>query len=557
MALRRPDSAVSSDPGLSVVDLARILQRGALFALVLAAAAGGAAFYLTSRMPPTYAARVGVVASQPNAQYGELGLIAPPMVDPGVYQSAILEGDVVPEALLRVDGARPSERQLEAFLESAVRVRVENTQMSSMVWIEVRDTSPAYAARVANAIADQLVLWDRERGSRAIDRSIAAIEASLENLNAELADAQAANDAPRVAALTALRTQRDQELEAAVATRSNALVVGLLEPLRLAAPPEEPVGPRVLLVTLAATLLGLALGYAVQLVRWTLDTRVGDRDAVMARTGLPVLAEFPQLRRRAARLSAEAAGFFRTNVVLATRNQQPRVIVVTSPAHPREKLGVALALAESFARSGQRTLLVDADMRSPGITESLDLVPASATPLEVFLANPDRTYSTVNVALGNKRSFDFVPSFSSERYPVDLINEGFAAQLDVWCGSHDVVVLDAPPVLPFADSLAMAPHATGVVVCASARRSDRGRLDEALGLLGRNDVKVLGVVLTDLRRPARRTLQGASGADDEPVEPYRTRVPTSRRPVDRAIDEKLQGSPVEVLPDRRAERPRR
>ena len=549
MALRRSEGSASTDPGVSVLDLVRILVRGALFAVFLAVAAGASAYYLTSRMPPTYAARVGVVASQLSARFGELGLIAPPMVDPGVYQSAILEGDVVAEALVRVDGVRPGERQLEDFIKDAVRVRVENTQMSSMVWIEVRHTSPAYAARVANAIAEQLVLWDRERASRAIDRSIAAIEASIENLAGEIAEAEAANDAARAAALTALRTQRDQELTAAIATRSSALIVGLLEPLRLAAPPEEPVGPRVVLVTLAATLLGLVLGYAVQLVRWTLDTRIGTRDEVMTRTGLPVLAEFPRLGRRASRLSPEAAGFFRTNVVLATRRQEPRVIVVTSPTHPVEKQGVAIALAESFARSGQRTLLVDADMRSPGVTGALDLVPASATPLEVFLANPDRAYPTVSVALGNKRSFDFVPSFSSERYPVDLINEGFAAQLDSWCQSHDVVVLDTTPVLAYADALAMAPHATGVVVSVSASRSSRDRLDDALGLLARSQVKVLGVVLTDLRRPPRYSRTAANAADDEVIEPYRTRVATSRRPIDRAIDAKLAGGTGRTSPE--------
>lgn len=553
MALRSSERGAGSDPGLSVLDLVRILRRGALFALLLTAAAGGTAYFLTSQLPPSYAARVGVVASQPNAQYGELGLVAPPMVDPGVYQSVILEGGVVSDALLQLNGVRPSERDLENFLES-VRVRVENTQMSSLVWIEVRNPSPEFAAAAANEIADQLVLWDRERASRTIERSIAAIEASIANLETELATARSEGDAARIQVLTDLSAQRAQELQAAVATRSNALVVGLLEPLRTAVPPEEPVGPRVALVTLAAALLALALGYAVQLVRWTLDTRIGTRADVMASTGLPVLAEFPRLRRRAARLSAEAAGFFRTNLMLATRSlPAPRVIVVTSPLRPGEKEGVAISLAESFTRSGQRTLLVDADMRTEGVTDWLDLVPASATPLEVFLANPERAFPTVSVALGNKRSFDFIPSFSSERYPVDLINEGFAAHLERWSSTYDVIILDGTPVLPFADALAMAPLATGVVLCVSARRSSREQLDEAVGLLGRTHVKILGIVLTDLTRPSRRRT-GAAEIEEEVVEPYRTRVPTSRRPVERAIDAKLASTPIEQVRKRSEER---
>jgi polysaccharide biosynthesis transport protein len=542
VTVRRNESDAGQDPGLSVVDLFRILRRGALFALLLAATAGGAALLLTSRMTPTYAATVGVVASQPQARFGEFGLVTPPVVDPGVYQSVLLEGDVVAEALLRLDGVRPSERQLEDFIKT-MRVRIENTQMSGMVWIEVRHPSPAYAAAAVNAIADRLILWDRERASRAIDRSIAAIEASLATLDVDVAAAQAAGDTARVTALTGLRAQRESELGMARATRANALVVGLLEPLRLAAPPDEPVGPRVLFITLAATVLGLALGYAVQLVRWSLDTRVGGRAEVMDTTGLPVLAEFPRLGRRSARLSTESAGFFRTNVVLATRTMPwPRVLVITSPSTPQEKAGVAISLAESFARSGQRTLLVDADMRSEGVTSWLGLVPASAVPLEVFLANPDRSYAPVKIAMIGKRSFDFVPSFSSERYPVDLINSGFAVHLEAWKQAYDVILLDATPVLPFADALSMAPLASGVVLCASVRLTEHDQLTEAVDVLGRSHVHVLGIVLTDLSRPPVRQRAGTAVTDSGVDEPYRTQVATSIRPVDRAIDERLAAS---------------
>jgi Mrp family chromosome partitioning ATPase len=260
---------------------------------------------------------------------------------------------------------------------------------------------------------------------------------------------------------------------------------------------------------------------------------VGGRDEVMEATGLPVLAEFPALRRGAVRLSAEAAGFFHTNVALATRGVAPRVVLVTCPTRPFEKAGVAMSLAENFARSGQRTLLVDADLRHPGLTERLDLVPNSTVSLDAYLADPDRPFLPVGVAIGGTQSFDFVPSFTAERFPADLLNEGFQGRLDDWKASYDVIVFDAAPVVPFADTLAIAPSCTGVVLSVSATRSTRDKVDDALELLEGPRVPVLGIALTEVRGAAARAAR--EGRPDGPAKDgVRTRVPPQRRSKPRA-----------------------
>lgn len=521
-------------------DVVRILRRGAAFAILATLAAGGTAYYMASTADPTYAARVGVVASQPSAQYGEFSIIAPATVDPGVYQSAILEGDIVPTVLAQLRGAQPSQRAVETFLQS-VRIRVENTQRSSTIWIEVRDTSPVFAADAANLIAEGLIAWDRDRARRSIDRGLTAIERAIRELQAEIATANAAGDAERAARLQGVLQQRTAEYERAIDATSNALVIGLLEPLRLATPSERPVGPRVLMLTFLASVLGLLTGYGLQLVRWTLDTRPGNREAVVAATGLPVLAEFTRLGRRARRLSPEAGSALRTNVTIATRHAERQVIVVSCPADEREKAGVAVSLAESYARSGKRALLVDADLRHTAATEWLDVVPSHAAPFEVYLANPERRFLPVSVAVGSKRSFDFVPSFTSAQFPVDLLNEGLAHQLAVWASEYEVIILDGTPVLPYADTLAIAPHSAGVVLCVNATRSDRDQLTEAIGLLNDAQAMVLGVVLTNARPRRTKHRRGDEATlQQQVVDPYSTRVPPTRAAVGSAEAEQEQ-----------------
>ncbi len=505
-------------------DVVRVLRRGAVFALLLAFVAAGTAYYLASVAPPVYEAQVGVIASQPGGAFGGLAVVSPPSVDPSVYHAALTQGDVVANALTRLRGERPSDAQVRAFLRT-MRIRVDDAQRSGTVWISVRDGDPAFAADAVNRIAEELVAWDRARARSALDRSVAALEASVAELDAEAAAATAAGDAGRAALLTATRDQRAQELAAAEGIRSQALVVGLLEPLRTVTPPQLPVGPRGLFDTVVAFVVGLVLGYGLQIARWALRKRIGGRDDVAAVTDLPVLAEFARRSRRAPRTAPEAAGFLHAHVALATRDEEVRVLLVTSATTPGEKDDVGMALAERFARSGARTLLVDADLRHATTTGWLDLAPNGTPSFERYLDDPAATFAPIQVMVGRQVAYDFVPGRIADGYPVDLLNEGLSDRLASWRARYDVIVLDAAPLLPHADTLTLAASCTGLLLCARAGRTDRSDLAAAVQQLERTRLNVLGVVLTgtppNRARDARRhvepaTPDGTAGAASGP-----------------------------------------
>lgn len=521
-------------PGISTIqarDLYAFVRRGLLLALLVGAISGAAAYLLASAEDPVYRASIVLVASQPGAGFGSLDVVAPPQIDPGVYRTALLEGTILSDALLRVTGRYPSESDIRS-LRQAMRVSVEDQRISSIIRIDLDHTDRIYATDVANAIAEELIIWDRERARRILARGTSAVSRAIREIDVELAGDL---DPTRRADLVALRDQHVQELELAARVSTSALLVGLLEPLRFASPPEQPIGPRVVFTTFVAIVAGLVLGYALVLVLSALDTRIGNRDEVTSMTGLPVLAEFARRPRRARRLSGETASFLRTNLEILTRGHRTRIFAVSSISTASEKDGVAVSLAESFARSGNRTLLVDADLRHAATTAWLDVVPSHAAPFEVYLANPHRRYLPVTVSVGGSRTFDFVPSFTSTRFPVDIINEGLPGQLEAWQASYDVVVLDSTPVVPYADTLAIAPFATGVVLCASSRRTSREHLDEAASLLRQAQVNTLGLVITDLPNSrARRKVakEELNALQRLATDPYKTHVPNTRNPVE-------------------------
>lgn len=477
MSLTPPPTDASSTRTVRGTDLASFLRRGAPLALFVALLAGGIAFIAARNAEPVYRATSTLLSAEPS---GGGDIVAPPRVAPDAYRTALLEGPVIPDALEAVRGARPGEAEIEEFLRR-VEVEVEDQEVSGIVRIGVRDSDPERAALLANTIAEELVAWDRGR----------------------------------------------------VADAAGATTVARLSHLRVAAPPERAVGPRLVFDTFVATVIGLVAGYLLLFVRDSVDRRVRGRDELVDATGLPVLAEFPRRARSTRELAAEAAGFFHTNLLLATGATSPLVLVISSPSSPAEKEGVAVGLAESFARAGRRTLLIDGDLRRPGATEGLDVRTKGSAPFEVHLENPDRRYAPATVAIGGKGTFDFVPSFTSSRYPVELLNKGLADQMGRWREAYEVIVVDSTPVLPFADTLAIAPHCTGLVLCASAEESTRDSIAAALASLRRADVRVLGTVLTGVsasRRLQRSAAGGEAGAGDATHDPYRTLGRTSDGP---------------------------
>jgi len=513
-------------PAVGLGDVVGFVWRGARFAVFVAVLAGATAFLLSRAAQPVYRATASLLASAPGTSYGNLGLVTPPQVDPGVYQTALLEGPVARDALTRLHGVAPRQDELERFLRT-VHVSLQRQDVSSVVRVSVDAPTAAAAAATANALADGLVAWDRDRARQLLTRSVSALESAVDDLDAQLA--APGITAERRQTLQVLRDQRGHQLEAALARSEASVVVGLLEPLSAATPPAKPFAPRVLVKTAIAILLGLLLGYGLLLLRRAIDPSVRSRAELAALTGVPVLAEFPGPNRKDQRIASEAAGFLMTGVSRAGSNGGPLVIAVTSAHTPHEKQGVALGLARSLARSEGRTLLVDADLRRPSATYGLDVSAVRTPPLEVYLENPEQTYAPATINIGRKRTLDFAPSFTAAAHPVELLQRGFPRLLAAWRQQYDVIVIDCPPLLPFADALAVVPYVGGVVLCAALHGSRRRDVTEGVALLGQQGVHVLGAVLTHI--PTSRRLRSATrvtGAEvtaPETADPYGTLSP--------------------------------
>lgn len=497
------------------------IRRGAPIALLVTAVAIGVSFILTQRAEPVYQASASVLVSRPTSSSPGIDLVIPPAVDARVYQRALRESTIVNDALQRLDGRSRSVAEMTRFMEK-VSVSVESHDISSVISISVRDPDPQRAATQVNAIAAQLIEWDRDRGRAMLEDAIVAIERAIEQIDAQITAAVQSSDqvsAQRLQAMSA--TQREnlaRELDVARARSASAVVVGVLESLSMAQVPVEPISPRPVFSAFVAALLGVLLGYGVQIARWSLDTRVSDAGVVVDATGLTFLGEVA-VPQRGQRLRPDAIGTVRASLMGVIRSGGTAVLGVTSASTFSEKNGVAASLAESLARSGYRTLLVDADMKRQGPGYGVDTERFMVPYLEDYLRNSALPLEPLSFSIGSNRAFDAILSKGSAQPFDGPLEASFATLIAKLKGQYDVVVIDVPPVLANPDAGAPTSACDFAALCIGVG-TPRREAQSAASVLRLTGVKATGVFLTEQTRDSdvgkrgkRIDVERAHGAD--------------------------------------------
>jgi succinoglycan biosynthesis transport protein ExoP len=171
--------------------------------------------------------------------------------------------------------------------------------------------------------------------------------------------------------------------------------------------------------------------------------------------------------------------------------QKPLRTLVVASCMPREgKTLVAINLAAILARNSPRVLLVDADMRRPGASHVLG-VPAEPGLADVLEGRQGYMPAMRYVEPLN---FYFLPPGHPQANPVELLQRSLTSWLIRRFGeAFDWVVIDSPPLSPFADAHCLASIADGVLLVARAGVTPRASLKQTIE--GLNGTRVAGILL--------------------------------------------------------------
>jgi capsular exopolysaccharide synthesis family protein len=287
-----------------------------------------------------------------------------------------------------------------------------------------------------------------------------------------------------------------------------------------ASPPTAASSPNKMRNAAVGTMLALALGGVAVALAELLRSGLQTSDDIARSLGARSLGAIPELKSVARgarsaidhvadrRLSAFPEAFRNLRIsVLGMDSARPvRAVAITS-ALPREgKSTTSVCLARTAALQGWRVLLIDSDLRRPGVSGMfetpraglLDVI-AGERPLAAAVVRDG--VSGADLLLLPKNAVTDQDIFGSDAFS-RLISEAKAR--------YDLVILDTPPVLPVADTRVLAQKVDGVVCIARWKQTPRAAVAHALRILESLNANVVGVVLTRVDMAE----QAASGYGD-------------------------------------------
>jgi receptor protein-tyrosine kinase len=319
---------------------------------------------------------------------------------------------------------------------------------------------------------------------------------------------------PRVAqAIT--RSTADQltdylaDLETPAGAASSQISARVTDPATLGT---SPVSPRTKLNLAVAGLLGLILGLALAIARDVLDRRISSLDHVHEVTRSPVLSSIgfdPSVKKSP--LLTDVGGFaprteafrlLRTNLQFLDLDSQPRSLVITSAVPGEGKTTTATNLAVALAQAGRRVLLVDGDLRRPRIAGLLGLDGAVGI-TTVLIGSADVADA---IQVHEPTGLHFLASGAKPPNPTEILQSRLTADLIHGLqDTYDMVIIDAPPLLPVADAAVLATITDGSIIVTRHGKTTREQLREAITRLEQVNGRLFGIVMNMIPRRSAKS----------------------------------------------------
>jgi len=358
---------------------------------------------------------------------------------------------------------------------------------------------PARAPLVASRNQAQSDIW-------ALDARIAALEGQQDRVNAEL-NTLPSQQLQLFKLESDVKNENERYLSMGATLQTLELGQQAREPdarlITPATPIQTPISPDKRKVIASGIVLGILAAIALALIWDSLDDRLYSEEEVQRITSFPILAQVPQLKNPAQQILLatgdkitpllESFRMLRANISFCATDHPIKSIVVTSSVPNEGKSSAALNLAIAAALGGERTILLDLDLRRPTQHTFLNM------PLTPGFTSVVSGQSTLDEVLRDCDIPDLqiITGGPIPPNPFKLLNSQTARQTitDI-IAMADFVVIDTPPMLGLADARLISSLVDGTVMVVAMQETARREAGRAGDLLNSTGNEVLGVVMT-------------------------------------------------------------
>ncbi|MCX5073279.1 lipopolysaccharide biosynthesis protein [Streptomyces sp. NPDC060334] len=535
----RPAAAPAEDePDLLRDQFKQLLRyRRLLLAGVGVGLLGGV--YLGISTADTYVATADVVLRAPTDDPFNPSLAPDKAINIGSERQVALSSSIANEAAKKLGVTASGLAGLRSGLQ------VTNPPQTMVLRFTYTSSSPQEAAKRANAMTGAYLLKRQEALDVTRDKMVKGYQDQRDPVAKQLDEL--AKDISRMpaGATRDAATSSKTDLQSEVGRYNNSITK--LEALDMtpgrvtspATPPSEPDGPGIPMSLAIGAAVGLALGLLAAWVRLVFDPAPRSEGDVARALRAPVLGSLPRDKTGGGPLLAAGeedprlAEEFRSvafRLAYDARFADRRRLLVVAPRGSSETAAaVAVNLAASFAETGKDVLLIEADLRTPVLASQLPTDAGGRPRWSQMPGGPAAGQSgdsdwpdgrQLVVDAGESGAFDLIPGERVRNVARALTSPRSTRLISEADSPNSTVVVLAPPVLSYADALALVDRVDGVlVVCdpRAVRRTDLSRIRELISGAGGT---VLGAVLhTPLptEKRGRGKGKGETASQDTPA----------------------------------------
>jgi len=270
--------------------------------------------------------------------------------------------------------------------------------------------------------------------------------------------------------------------------------------------PSGPVWPKMTVVLMLSVMIGTGAGLAVVYLQDLLDDRFRSPEELQALTKLPVLAMVRRLEPLAETgvngihahvcpNATETEAFRTLRTALALSEQSVQRIVVSSSEPGDGKTTMTMNLAVAYAQSGKRTLLIDADLRRPGLTPQLNLKGERGLSTILRREGPVGETAEEYLSAAIIENLDVLPSGPRPGNPTEMLASERFSELLAWAETrYDQILIDSPPAF-VSDTAIIGRLVDGVLLTVQLEKNRRKIVIHAADSFLSLGINVLGVVL--------------------------------------------------------------
>ncbi len=477
--------------------------------------------YLWSRaQPPVYESTASLITVLSSNVVAQGTLVSASQLPAGALSEALQSSTVmnnVIKAIQQSGLSAPIKAELSAKLQREVQLgNLKTVTLTSRLdmtgngvyTVTAHAPTPQAARVLADATTLALSSWDKNRALQTVQKAQSVQNAQLKAIDQQLN----AGGLDPIERETLISTRAMTQRNLANTSIQALSITGSLDTVGPAIEPLIPIAPRPIRNSLLTALLTFLLGSGIAALLTVSDRTIRSEEDLLS-LGISTLGSIPMLRKRDVVLSGivraahqagiyEAIGFLRVNLLSAFGNQPGKRIMISSTAPGEGKSSLTATLADGMATSGQRVLIIDADLRRGTQAEvwhkyekrhkwqQLVGVGGGRT-LQEALRDPNNVQ-----VLQVQPNVDVLPAGPGIQDSLGTLNRPDLGEiLQRWSKDYHMILIDSPPLLALADGLVLGRHVDGVVLVTEAGQTTLQAVRQVLRRAKNADVPIMGAVI--------------------------------------------------------------